>query len=270
MAKKIRITIVGASGRMGRMLASAVEEDQDLEISGLIEVQGHSLIGKLANKEISGHKSNLKFSDDIEVALSASDAVIDFTNPKTSVSIANLAARYHVVDVIGTTGFSQQQLKQIENAARETTIIRAGNMSLGLNILTGLARKVSKALDLDFDAEIIEMHHGKKVDAPSGTALMLGEAVADGRGKSLDDLKEKPRDGIVGPRKKEKIGFSVIRGGDIIGNHSVMFAGMGEQIILQHNATDRRIFARGAVKAVKWGITASEGEYSMLDVLSLH
>ena len=269
MAKKIKTTIVGASGRMGRMLVGAVEGDKDLEISGLIEVQGHFLIGKLASKEISSIKNDLKFSDDIEGALFASDAVIDFTNPETSVTIANLAARHNVIDVIGTTGFSKTQLKQIGNASCETTIIRAGNMSLGVNVLTGLARKVSKALDLDFDAEIIEMHHGKKVDAPSGTALMLGEAVAAGRGKRLDELKAKSRDGIVGEREREKIGFSVVRGGDIIGNHSVLFAGLGEQIILQHNATDRMIFARGAVKAVKWGMTAKVGEYSMLDVLGL-
>ena len=269
MTKKIKITIVGASGRMGQMLARAVEESQDLEIAGLVEIEGHPLIGELASKKISGLKTALEFSDDINGVLSVSDAVIDFTNPATSVNIAKLAAKYSVVDVIGTTGFSQLHLKEIATAANSTTIIRSGNMSLGLNVLTGLARKVSEALDSDFDAEIIEMHHGKKVDAPSGTALMLGEAVATGREKKLDDLKEKPRDGIIGPRKKEKIGFSVIRGGDIVGNHSVMFAGMGEQIILQHNATDRMIFARGAVKAVKWGMTAGKGEYSMLDVLNL-
>ena len=269
MTKKIKITIVGASGRMGQMLARAVEESQGLEIAGLVEIEGHPLIGELANKKISGLKTALEFSDDINGVLSVSDAVIDFTNPATSVNIAKLAAKYNVVDVIGTTGFSQLHLKEIATAANSTTIIRSGNMSLGLNVLTGLAKKVSEALDVDFDAEIIEMHHGKKVDAPSGTALMLGEAVAIGREKKLDDLKEKPRDGIIGPRKKEKIGFSVIRGGDIVGNHSVMFAGMGEQIILQHNATDRMIFARGAVKAAKWGMTAGKGEYSMLDVLNL-
>ena len=264
-----KITIVGASGRMGQMLARAVQENQDLELFGLVEKKGHPLIGQLAKKTISGLKSRLLFSDDLESLLPQTNAILDFTNPNTSVNVATLAAKHNVVVVIGTTGFSQSHLSKISKAANNTTIIRAGNMSLGLNILTSLAKKVSEILGLDFDAEIIEMHHGKKVDAPSGTALMLGEAIAEGRGKKLSDLKEKTRDGIIGPRKKETIGFSVVRGGDIVGNHSVMFAGMGEQIIIQHNATDRMIFARGAVKAAKWGITAGKGEYSMLDVLNL-
>ena len=269
MVKTKRITVVGASGRMGQMLCRAVEEKQGLELAGLIEIEKHPLIGTLANETILGLESSLEFSDDIEEALSVSDAVIDFTNPETSLKIANLAAKYKTVSVIGTTGFSKLQLGHIKESARKTTIIRAGNMSLGLNILTGLAKKVSEVLDEDFDIEIIEMHHGKKVDAPSGTALMLGEAVAEGKGKSLETLKDKTRDGIIGPRKKEKIGFSVVRGGDIVGNHSIMFAGYGEQIILQHNATDRMIFARGAVRAARWGMTAGAGEYSMLDVLNL-
>ena len=269
MVKTKRITVVGASGRMGQMLCKAVEENQDLELAGLIESTNHSLIGTAAKETILGLKSHLDFSDGVEEALSVSDAVIDFTNPETSVKIANLAVKHKVVSVIGTTGFSQLQLKEIANSASKATIIRAGNMSLGLNILTGLAKKVSEALDEDFDIEIIEMHHNKKVDAPSGTALMLGEAIAEGKGKDLKDLKDGTRDGIIGPRKKEKIGFSVVRGGDIVGNHSIIFAGLGEQITLQHNAGDRMIFARGAVKAAKWGLTAGAGEYSMLDVLNL-
>ncbi len=264
-----KITIVGASGRMGQLLAMAVEENQDLELNGLVEAKGNPLIGQFAKNNIPGLKSALEFTDEIEDVLSASDAVIDFTNPETSVKIAYLASKHNVFDVIGTTGFTQLQLKKIGEAAKKTTIVRAGNMSLGLNLLTGLARQVAKTLDGSFDVEIVEMHHGKKVDAPSGTALMLGRAVAEGRGKSLDDLKDEPRDGIIGPRQKEKIGFSVIRGGDIVGNHSVMFAGLGEQITLQHNATDRMIFARGAVKAAKWGMTVGKGEYSMRDVLNL-
>ncbi len=269
MVKTKRITIVGASGRMGQMLCRAVEEKKDLELAGLIEIAGHPLIGMAAKETILGLKSSLDFSDDVEEALSISDAVIDFTSPENSVKVANLAAKYKVVSVIGTTGFSQLQLKEIAKSASKATVIRAGNMSLGLNILTGLAKKISEVLDADFDIEIIEMHHNKKVDAPSGTALMLGEAIAEGKGKSLKDLKDGAREGIIGPRKKEKIGFSVVRGGDIVGNHSIMFAGLGEQITLQHNATDRMIFARGAVKAAKWGLTASAGEYSMLDVLNL-
>ena len=143
-------------------------------------------------------------------------------------------------------------------------------MSLGVNILTGVTEKIAEALDEDFDIEIVEMHHNKKIDAPSGTALMLGDAVANAKRQILDSLKDGQRDGIIGPRKKGKIGFSVIRGGDIVGNHSVIFAGQGEQITITHNATDRMIFARGAIKAAKWGMTAPNGEYSMKDVLKLN
>ena len=189
---------------------------------------------------------------------------------KNSVDVAVKAAKFKVVDVIGTTGFSKSQLKQIEKASKNTTLIKAGNMSLGVNILTGVTEKIAEALDDDFDIEIVEMHHNKKIDAPSGTALMLGDAVANAKSQTLDSLKDGQRDGIIGPRKKGKIGFSVIRGGDIVGNHSVIFAGQGEQITITHNATDRMIFARGAIKAAKWGMTAPNGEYSMKDVLKLN
>ena len=220
--------------------------------------------------QLVGLEKNLVVSDSLDKILKISDVVIDFTNPENSVKVAEEASKYKVVDVIGTTGFSKSQIKKIQNVSKNTTIIRAGNMSLGVNILTGISAKVAEALDSDFDIEIVEMHHDKKIDAPSGTALMLGDSIAKTKGKNLDNLKDIQRDGIIGPRKKGKIGFSVIRGGDIVGNHSVIFAGPGEQIIIKHNATDRMIFARGALKAAKWGMTAEKGEYSMHDVLNLN
>ena len=252
------------------MLVRAAQEKKDFQLVGLLEENGHELIGTKAIELFPSLEKNLVISDSLDKILKVSDVVIDFTNPKNSVKVAEEAAKYKVVDVIGTTGFSKSQIKKIQNVSKYTTIIRAGNMSLGVNILTGISAKVAEALDSDFDIEIVEMHHSKKIDAPSGTALMLGEAIAKSKGEILENLKDNHRDGIVGPRRKGKIGFSVIRGGDIVGNHSVIFAGLGEQITINHNATDRMIFARGALKAAKWGITANKGEYSMLDVLNLN
>ena len=268
--KKYKLGIVGATGRMGQMLVRAAMEKNDFDLVGLLEVEGHNLIGAKGNELFPELKKDLVFSDSLEEILEISDVIIDFSNPKNSVDVAVKAAKFKVVDVIGTTGFSKSQLKQIEKASKNTTLIRAGNMSLGVNILTGVTEKIAEALDEDFDIEIVEMHHNKKIDAPSGTALMLGDAVANAKRQTLDSLKDGQRDGIIGPRKKGKIGFSVIRGGDIVGNHSVIFAGQGEQITITHNATDRMIFARGAIKAAKWGMTAPNGEYSMKDVLKLN
>ena len=268
--KKYKLSIIGATGRMGQMLVRAAMEKNDFDLVGLLEVEGHNLIGTKVNELFPELKKDLVFSDSLEEILEISDVIIDFTNPRNSVDVAVKAAKFKVVDVIGTTGFSKSQLKQIEKASKNTTLIRAGNMSLGVNILTGVTEKIAEALDEDFDIEIVEMHHNKKIDAPSGTALMLGDAVANAKRQTLDSLKDGQRDGIIGPRKKGKIGFSVIRGGDIVGNHSVIFAGQGEQITITHNATDRMIFARGAIKAAKWGMTAPNGEYSMKDVLKLN
>ena len=268
--KKYKLSIIGATGRMGQMLVRAAMEKNDFDLVGLLEVEGHNLIGTKGNELFPELKKDLVFSDSLEEILEISDVIIDFSNPKNSVDVAVKAAKFKVVDVIGTTGFSKSQLKQIEKASKNTTIIRAGNMSLGVNILTGVTEKIAEALDDDFDIEIVEMHHNKKIDAPSGTALMLGDAVANAKRQTLDSLKDGQRDGIIGPRKKGKIGFSVIRGGDIVGNHSVIFAGQGEQITITHNATDRMIFARGAIKAAIWGMTAPNGEYSMKDVLKLN
>ena len=179
------------------------------------------------------------------------------------------AAQARCVHVIGTTGFEDAHLAKIAAAARHTTIIRAGNMSLGVNLLTALTRQVAKSLDADWDIEIVEAHHKHKVDAPSGTALMLGEAAADGRGVALKDVADRGRDGITGARAKGDIGFTAIRGGDVVGEHDVIFAAAGERIVIRHLATDRMIFARGAIKAALWGKNRKPGEYAMTDVLGL-
>ena len=195
--------------------------------------------------------------------------MIDFTSPDATVEFATLTAQARCVHVIGTTGFDPHHIEKLDAAARHAVIVRAGNMSLGVNLLTGLAQKVAAALDEEFDIEVVEMHHRHKVDAPSGTALLLGEAAAQGRGIDLDVASERGRDGITGARGNGAIGFAALRGGDVVGEHDVIFAGPGERIVLRHVATDRSIFARGAVKAAIWGQGKKPGAYSMMDVLGL-
>jgi 4-hydroxy-tetrahydrodipicolinate reductase len=195
--------------------------------------------------------------------------VIDFTAPAATVDFAALAAQARAVHVVGTTGLEAAHHAKLDAAARHAVVVQAGNMSLGVNLLTRLTQKVAAALDADWDIEVIEAHHRMKVDAPSGTALMLGQAAADGRGVSLDAARVSGRDGITGVRDRGSIGFSAIRGGDIVGEHDVLFAGEGERIILRHVATDRTIFARGALRAALWGQGQKPGRYDMMDVLGL-
>jgi 4-hydroxy-tetrahydrodipicolinate reductase len=208
-------------------------------------------------------------SDDPLPAFASAQAVIDFTAPAATVEFAALAAQARAVHVIGTTGLEAAHHAKLDAAARHAVVVQAGNMSLGVNLLTRLTQKVAAALDADWDIEVIEAHHRMKVDAPSGTALMLGQAAADGRGVSLDDARVSGRDGITGVRERGSIGFSAIRGGDIVGEHDVLFAGEGERIILRHVATDRTIFARGALRAALWGQGQKPGRYDMMDVLGL-
>ena len=207
-------------------------------------------------------------SDPLEL-IARSDAILDFTSPAATVEFAGLAANARIVHVIGTTGFSAEDDAKIAAAGRHAVIIRAGNMSLGVNLLTAITRQVAAALDPDFDIEIIEMHHRHKVDAPSGTALMLGQAAANGRGVSLDVASVRARDGHTGARRRGDIGFQSLRGGSVVGEHTVMFVADGERIELTHIAADRGIFARGAVKAALWGQGKRPGVYSMLDVLGI-
>lgn len=263
------IVITGASGKMGQMLTQTVLASNKCRLVGLLEREGHAWVGQDIGTATGGAPVGVTVTDDAVEVFAKAQAVIDFTSPAATVGFAGLAAQARAVHVIGTTGLSEDDLKAINAAARHAPIVRAGNMSLGVNLLVQLTRKVAAALDEDFDIEIIEAHHNQKVDAPSGTALMLGEAAAEGRGVSLSDVSDSGRDGITGARKKGDIGFSAIRGGDIVGEHDVLFAAAGERIVLRHLATDRAIFARGALKAALWGQDKGPGEYDMLDVLGL-
>lgn len=263
------IVITGASGRMGQMLIKTVQENDKARLVGAVERPGHDWVGRDVGEAMGGADIGVTVTDDALDAFSKAQAVIDFTAPEATIEFSKLAAQARCVHVIGTTGMSDAQIAQLEPSARHAVIVRAGNMSLGVNLLMQLTKKVAAALDEDFDIEVIEAHHHHKVDAPSGTALMLGEAAAEGRGVKLADVEDRARDGITGARTKGDIGFSVIRGGDIVGEHDVLFAAPGERIILRHMATDRAIFARGAVKAALWGQGKAPGEYDMVDVLGL-
>ncbi len=269
MTQTTGITITGVSGRMGQMLVREVAQNPKTHLAGAVERAGHEWIGRDLGLAMGGAESGVTVHDDIAQAISDADAVIDFTAPAATLAFADAAAQAGIVHVIGTTGMSAQETARLATPAQRAVIVRAGNMSLGVNLLTLLTRKVAAALDADFDIEIIEHHHNRKVDAPSGTALMLGEAAAAGRGVALEDVSDSGRDGITGARKRGDIGFSAVRGGDIVGEHDVMFAGMGERIILRHIASDRALFARGALRAALWGQGRAPGEYDMLDVLGL-
>lgn len=269
MGNELKVAVLGASGRMGQMLISLIAKEPKTILSGASERPDHEWIGRDVGEAMGGQPLGVMVaSDPLEVFASA-EAVIDFTSPAATVEHAALAAQARAVHVIGTTGMSDEQIKALEPASRHAVIIRAGNMSLGVNLLTVLTQKIATALDADFDIEVIEMHHRHKVDAPSGTALMLGEAAAKGRGVELNQVSDRGRDGITGARKRGDIGFVALRGGDIIGDHEVIFASEGERISLRHTATDRSLFAKGAIKAALWGRGRAPGEYDMLDVLGL-
>jgi 4-hydroxy-tetrahydrodipicolinate reductase len=271
MAKQtdMGLVVVGAAGRMGRTLIRVIAETKGAKLVAAVERHGAPEIGKDSG-ELAGIGPNaIAISDDAAAAFAKADGVLDFTTPAASVAFAALTAKAGIVHVIGTTGLAKSDAAQIKAAAKRAVIVQSGNMSLGVNLLAVLVRQAARALDPDFDIEILEMHHKHKVDAPSGTALLLGRAAAEGRGVDLDKTSVRVRDGQTGARRRGDIGFATLRGGSVVGEHSVLLAGEGEVIELAHRATDRAIFARGAVKAALWARGRKPGLYSMTDVLGL-
>lgn len=269
MADAMKIVVTGVSGRMGQMLVQTINAHEQTTLVGALERDGHAWIGQDLGTAMGGVASGVIVTADADAALSGAEAVIDFTAPSATLVFAKAAARAGIAHVIGTTGMSAEEVAALAPAAERAVLVRAGNMSLGVNLLVQLTKKVAAALDDDYDIEVIEAHHNQKVDAPSGTALMLGEAAAEGRGVTLEDVSDRGRDGITGARERGHIGFAAIRGGDIIGEHDVLFAATGERITLRHVASDRSVFARGALKAALWARGRAPGEYDMLDVLGL-
>lgn len=253
MTKPVNIAIAGALGRMGQAVARTLD--------------GHALaraVARFDRPEATGNDLVTR-----EAAVEAAQAVIDFTLPEASVLLAEAcAARGGPAVVIGSTGFTPEQIARIDAAAGRIAIVRSGNYSLGVNMLMGLVKQAAAALPAsEWDIEVFEAHHKRKIDAPSGTALMLGQAAAEGRGVDLEAVSDRGRDGVTGPRTEGDIGFSVVRGGGIIGEHSVLFAGEEEVLTLSHSATDRGLFARGAVAAAVWAVSQPPGHYDMQDVL---
>jgi 4-hydroxy-tetrahydrodipicolinate reductase len=265
----MRLIVAGAGGRMGRTLIKAIAETDGVAIVGAIDAPASAMIGRDAG-ELAGVGANgVIVAADPAPLLDKADGVIDFTIPAATIALAEIVARRGLVHIIGTTGLSAENEKLIATAAQRSPIVKSGNMSLGVNLVEALVRRVAKALDEDFDIEIVEMHHNKKIDAPSGTALMFGRAAAQGRGITLEQHSERGRDGHTGARERGAIGFASLRGGTVVGDHSVVFAGPAERIELVHKAEDRMIFARGAVKAALWARGKKPGLYSMADVLGL-
>lgn len=265
----LKIGVVGAAGRMGSALVAMVHETPGCVVAGGIELPGTDVVGKDIGEVAGIGKLDLAITDNALEMFVGIDAVLDFTVPSASVEFSAIAAQARIVHVIGTTGFTDAQDEKIKAASRHARIIKSGNMSVGINLLAALVKQVSGILDDDFDIEILEMHHRHKIDAPSGTALLLGQAAADGRKVDLNEKSVRSRDGITGARKVGDIGFATLRGGSVIGEHSVIFASEGERLELSHKATDRSLFSRGAVRAALWGFDRSPGLYSMNDVLGL-
>jgi 4-hydroxy-tetrahydrodipicolinate reductase len=266
---EMRLVVVGAAGRMGRMLIKTVAETEGCTLVGAIEREGSPALGHDAGLLAGIGLLDVDVTDDPLAVFAQADGVLDFTAPAATTAFAALAAQARIVHVIGTTGLQEADFTKLEAAARHARIVQSGNMSLGVNLLAGLVRKVAATLGEDFDIEILEMHHRMKVDAPSGTALLLGEAAAEGRGIALKERSVRSRDGHTGARHPGDIGFATLRGGSVVGDHSVIFAGQGERLELSHRAEDRSIFARGAVRAALWGFDKKPGYYTMANVLGL-
>jgi len=266
---EMRLIVAGAGGRMGRALTRVISETPDAVLAGALEAPGSELLGKDAGVLAGLEANGVKVSADLWAMSEHADGIIDFTVPAATIANVAIAAQRRLVHIIGTTGLSGSDDAVIRSVTNRAVVVKSGNMSLGVNLLTALVKRVAQSLDDSFDIEIVEMHHRAKVDAPSGTALMLGEAAAAGRNITLQAHSARGRDGFTGPRKTGDIGFASLRGGTATGDHSVIFAGSMERIELTHRAEDRTMFAQGAIKAALWARGQKPGLYSMADVLGL-
>lgn len=265
----MRLIVAGAGGRMGRTLIKAIAETPGLALAGAVEDARSPAVGEDSGQLAGLSPNRVPVVSDLKPLLMAADGIVDFTVPAATVAVATLAAQARLVHIVGTTGLSADDEAKIKAAAARAVIVKSGNMSMGVNLLAALVRRVAKTLDEDFDIEILEMHHNKKIDAPSGTALMLGRAAAEGRAVDLARRSVRVRDGHTGARGRGDIGFATLRGGTVVGEHHVIFAGPAERLELAHKAEDRMIFARGALKAALWARGQKPGLYSMADVLGL-
>jgi len=263
----MRLIVAGAGGRMGRMLVHAIAATDGAILAGAVEAASSAVIGRDAGELAGLGRNGVAVTTDVEPLLAQADGLLDFTVPAATLAFAEHTARKGCVHIIGTTGLTGENEKLIEQASKRAVIVKSGNMSMGVNLLAALVKQVAQTLDED--VEILEMHHNKKIDAPSGTALMLGRAAAEGRSVNLDQRSVRGRDGVTGARGAGDIGFASLRGGSVVGDHTVIFAGPAERVELVHKAEDRMIFARGALRAALWARGRKAGLYSMADVLGL-
>ncbi len=265
----IKTGVVGFGGRMGSLIARTIMDNPEFALEGALEDKAHPVIGKDVGEALAYPKTGIRVSSVIEDAFAASDCIIDFTFPEVTLKVCSYAADNGKAMVIGSTGFTEEQKKKIALFASKIPIVLSPNMSIGVNMLLKVVGMVAGLLDESYDAEIVEAHHRLKKDAPSGTALALAQAVAKGRGIELDSHARYERHGIIGVRPTGEIGIQTVRAGDIVGEHTVMFAGPGERIEITHKAHSRENFARGAIKAAAWVMGKQPGLYSMMDVLGI-
>jgi len=265
---KLKVAVAGASGRMGRTLIDAVLRDPELGLAAALEIKGNAHIGKNAG-ELAGSPCDVRITDDIAAALAGCDVLVDFTRPEGTLAHLATCRMLGVRLVIGTTGFGDAQKKDIATAARDIAIAFSPNFSVGVNVAFRLLEVAAKALGPGYDVEIVEAHHRLKVDAPSGTALRMGEVVAQALGRDLKQCAIYGREGVTGERKDATIGFATVRGGDLVGEHTVMFIGAGERVEVTHRASSRANFATGALRAARFLMSKSSGLYDMADVLGL-
>ena len=265
----MRLIVAGAGGRMGRALTRVIYETPGAVLTGALEAPGSELLGKDAGVLAGLPENGVKLSADLWSLSANADGILDFTVPGATIANVAIAAERGLVHVIGTTGLSGSDMAVIKSVKSRAVVVQSGNMSLGVNLLAALVKRVAQSLDESFDIEIMEMHHKAKIDAPSGTALMLGEAAAAGRRIALEEHSARGRDGITGARNTGDIGFASLRGGSVTGDHTVIFAGPMERIELTHRAEDRTMFAQGAIKAALWARGKKPGFYTMTDVLGL-
>ncbi|MDP2153456.1 MAG: 4-hydroxy-tetrahydrodipicolinate reductase [Methylotenera sp.] len=268
MVNPLKVVIAGCSGRMGHALLEGVFADAELVLHGALDRADNVQLGRDAGEQI-GRVTGVKVISDIDVALKGADVLVDFTRPEASMAYLAACQKHQVKMIIGTTGFSVEEKQAIEAASKNVAVVFAPNMSVGVTLLINLVEQAARVLNKDYDIEVVEMHHRHKVDAPSGTALRLGEAAAHGLGQDLKDCAIYAREGVTGEREAGKIGFATLRGGDVVGDHTVVLAGIGERVELTHKASSRATFALGALRAAKYLTDKTSGLYDMRDVLGL-
>ncbi|MCS7203141.1 MAG: 4-hydroxy-tetrahydrodipicolinate reductase [Thermodesulfovibrio sp.] len=265
----IRMTVCGAAGRMGSRVIALSKDYPEIKLTGAVEAKGHPKLGQDAGVVAGVGQLNVKIVDDLEKVIDDTDVVVNFTNPEATLEHLEIVKKYKKSTVIGTTGFSNEQIKVIQQAAKDIPVVLSPNMSVGVNLLFKVLKDIAVVLGDEYDVEIIEAHHRMKKDAPSGTAIKMAKVIADALGRNFDEVAVYARKGMIGERTKKEIGIQTVRAGDIVGEHTVIFGGLGERIEIVHKASSRDTFARGALRAVLWLSGKPAGLYEMADVLGI-